>query len=113
MGIECLFSCGRRGRSQFEAFRVADGNVVQQDGREIGEQGKESCERPSRPARFCSRLLLGPEGDGLAGSTGEARCARAACGSSSSNRIGASLFLICHSAWQANMNRKTWARAGF
>ena len=65
------------GRSQFEAFRVADEDIVQQDGREIGEQGKESCERPSRPACFCSRLLLGPAVDGLAGSTGETRCARA------------------------------------
>ena len=39
------------------------------------------------------------EGDGFAGSTGEARCARVASGSSLSNRIGTNLFLMCHSAY--------------
>ena len=55
------------------------------------------CTAVSSGARFCAALARA-EGEGLAGSTGEARCARAASGSSSSNRIGASRFLMCHYA---------------
>ena len=40
--IECLSLSGRWGRDQFEAFGSADGDVVQNDGREIGEQGMEA-----------------------------------------------------------------------
>ena len=39
--IECHPLRGRRGRSQFEAFGFADREVVQNDGREICEQGVE------------------------------------------------------------------------
>ena len=91
------FLSGRRGRGQFEAFGFANGDVVKNDGREIGEQGVEAVHgRLVRHAFACG--LGSGRGDGFAGSTGEARCARAASGSSSSNRIGASLFLMCPSA---------------
>ena len=101
---------GRRGRGQFEAFGFADGDVVQNDGREIGEQGVEAVHGRLVRHAFACGLGSRAEGEGSAGSTGEARCARAAFGSSLSNRIGASLFLMCHSAWQACMHKKARAR---
>ena len=50
--IECLPL--RRGRDQLEAFGGTDGDVVQHDGREIGEQGVEAVHgRRGRSAFAC------------------------------------------------------------
>ena len=49
---------GRRGRDQFEAFGFADGDVVQNDGREIGEQGVEAVH--GRRVRRAFARGLGP-----------------------------------------------------
>ena len=57
---------GRRGSGQLEAFGVADGNVVQHDGRESGEQGMEAV-RGRRVRRVFARGLSSGRGGGLGG----------------------------------------------
>ena len=107
--IEGLLLSGRRSRGHLEAFGAAKEDVVHGDGREVGDQGVEAC--TAFPSFVRSRTaLLRAEGGGFAGSTDEARCDRAVSGSSSSDRIGASPLLMCHSAWQAFASLEHWLR---
>ena len=69
--IECLPLSRCRGLDQLEAFGSTDGDLVQGNGREIGEQAKELRTAARRFAPGRTRWLH-------LGSTGEARCARAA-----------------------------------